>query len=158
MEESWRNLISIVNPQIRAGGSAFFCVDCEETEKIFICGLFLSPRCAKIFGQMWRFYGEFSYSKIMEFLHFFHICFAFHTKNIIRYRSFGSFLVFNILSTIVDNVEIVENFRVEIVENSRPYKELETFLCWKCWKIFGRARGCWKLISRRLVFNIVFNI
>lgn len=53
----------------------------------------------------------------------------FHIKNIIRYRSFRNFLVFNILSTIVDNVEIVENFRVEIVENFRPYKEPETFLC-----------------------------
>lgn len=129
MKESWRNLISIVNPQIQAGGPAFFCGDYEETEKSFICGLFLSVRCAKIFGQLWRFCGEFSYSKIMEFLHFFHICFAFHTKNIVSYRSSRSFLVFNILSTIVDNVEIVENFRVEIVENSRPNKELETFLC-----------------------------
>lgn len=129
MEESWRNLISIVNSQIRAGDSAFFCVDCEETKKSFICGLFLSARCAKIFGQMWRFCGEFSYLKVMEFLHFFHICFAFHTKNIISYWSSGSFLVFNILSTIVDNVEIVKKFHVEIVENSRPNKELETFLC-----------------------------
>lgn len=129
MEKICRIFIFIINTQIRAGGPAFFCVDCEETEKKFICGLFLSPRCAKIFGQLWRFCGEFSYSKVMEFLHFFHIRFAFHTKNIILYRSSGSFLVFNILSTIVNNVEIVENFRVEIVENSRPYKELETFLC-----------------------------
>jgi hypothetical protein len=63
----------------------------------------------------------------MEFLRFFHVCFVFHTKNIISYRSSGNVLVFNILSTIVDNVEIVENFRVEIVENSRPNKEREIF-------------------------------
>ena len=121
--------ISIINLQIRAEGPAFFCGDYEETKKSFVFGLFLSVRCAKIFGQLWRFCGKFSYSKVMEFFHFFHICFVFHTKNIIRYRSSGSLLVFNILSTIVDNVENVENFRVEIVENFRPYKEPETFLC-----------------------------
>ena len=71
----------------------------------------------------------------------FFIFFVFHTKNIISYRSSGSFLVFNILSTIVDNVEIVENFRVEIVENSRPNKELETFFMLKMLKNFWpRAR------------------
>jgi len=124
MEESWRFFIFIINPRIRAGESVYFCVDYEETQKILICDLFLSARCAKIFGQIWRFCGEFSYLKVMEIFHFFHFSYKKHNSRVL-----GVFSVFNMLFTIVDNVESVENFHVEIVENSRPNKELEIFSC-----------------------------